>query len=275
MNRNKLAFIMAVLCLFSLRVLQAAPEAELIPFWNKSDENNEKQIDHSAWQTILEQYVHADHPSGVNLFNYQELKHNKADQDTLEAYLTQLQALDPRSYTQAVQKAYWINLYNALTVDLIIEHYPVKSIKKIGGLFSFGPWDESIATVAGQKLTLNNIEHGILRPIWQDNRIHYAVNCASYSCPNLAAQAYRADNTEQLLNQGAQAYVNHQRGVEFMDDDYLVLSSIYDWYQIDFGGSEAAVLKHLRQYAQPKRAQRLKHFDGSIDYEYDWRLNEP
>ena len=161
----------------------------------------------------------------------------------LASYLASLQSLDPRDYSRAEQKAYWINFYNALTVQVVADAYPVKSIKdisesllgKLGRIFG-GPWDDVHAKVAGLDLTLNNIEHGILRPIWRDNRIHYAVNCASYGCPNLSPTAFTADNTEELLEAGARAYVNHPRGVEFIDDDFIIISSIYKWYVADFGG---------------------------------------
>ena len=145
---------------------------------------------------------------------------------------------------------------------------------RLGRIFG-GPWDDVHAKVAGLDLTLNNIEHGILRPIWRDNRIHYAVNCASYGCPNLSPTAFTVDNTEELLDAGARAYVNHPRGVEFMDDDFMIISSIYKWYVADFGGTEKAVIEHLVRYADKPLATRLRKFAGSVDYEYDWSLNRP
>lgn len=129
------------------------------------------------------------------LFRYAEV--TKEDKTLLNDYLDQLSKLDPREFNRQEQYAYWVNLYNALTVKLILDNYPVASITKLGGLFSFGPWDEKVFTVAGQTLTLNDIEHRILRPIWKDPRTHYAVNCASLGCPNLQSQAFTAQNTEQ------------------------------------------------------------------------------
>ncbi len=176
--------------------------------WDRSDESNPSAIDHQPWQKILDNYLQSDHPSGVNRFRYSQVSAD--DKNTLKTYLAQLQAIDPRTYRRSEQMAYWINLYNALTIDLILENYPVKSIKKIGkGFFSFGPWDDDIAYIAGNKLTLNDIEHKILRPLWKGPRIHYAVNCASYGCPNLASMAFTANNIDSLLNQSAHDYVNH------------------------------------------------------------------
>ena len=256
-------------------VASAAPTAELLPAWDASVETNAAHIDHSAWQALLTAYL-APHPSGVNRFDYAALKASAKDSARLVGYLAHLQALDPRAYALAEQKAYWINFYNALTVQVVVDAYPVDSIREIHeSWFAGGPWDDVHAKVAGQALSLNNIEHGILRPIWGDNRIHYAVNCASYGCPNLSATAFTAANTEALLDAAARAYINHPRGVDFVDDDSLVISSIYDWYGSDFGDSQADVLAHLRQYAEDGLAARLTAFAGSVDYTYDWSLNQP
>ena len=154
------------------------------------------------------------------------------------------------------QKAYWINLYNALTVKVVLGRHPVKSIRdiRLGGLFSSGPWDARLATVEGEKVSLNDIEHRILRPIWRDNRIHYAVNCASVGCPNLAAEPYTAANTERLLDEGARAYVNHPRGL-FGEKGRITASRIYDWYREDFAASEKGLVDHFRSYAAPALAE--------------------
>ena len=101
------------------------------------------------------------------------------------------------------------------------------------------------------------------------------MNCASYGCPNQSPTVFSAANTEALLDAAARAYVNHPRGVDFVDDDFLMISSIYDWYGEDFGNSQAGVLAHLIQHAEAELAARLKDFAGSVDYEYDWNLNQP
>jgi len=244
--------------------------------WLPSDETNEALIaDHQLWQLILDKYLISGTPSGVNLFDYKQV--SSKDKRTLVKYLTSLQSKDPRSYNKAVQKAYWINLYNALTVQLILKNYPVDSITELGNkFFSFGPWDDEAANVAGRTLSLNDIEHKILRPIFKDPRIHYAVNCASYSCPNLSEKVYTAANTEQLLDNGAHEYINHQRAVTVNGND-LLLSSIYDWYIVDFGNHSISLLEHLKQYATGDLKQELKKFKigtGDINHHYDWQLNE-
>lgn len=271
---KRFVFAFAGLCVAAMAHANQAPE--LIPFWNASDETSTATIDHSAWQALLDTHL-AEHPSGVNRFDYAGLKAAPTDLAKLNAYLDRLQAIDPRTYSRAEQKPYWINFYNALTVKVVTDAYPVETIRSIheGWIPLTGPWGDVHAEVAGQELTLDNIEHGILRPIWKDPRIHYAVNCASIGCPNLATTAYTATNTDALLDTGAREYVNHPRGVDIVDEEFMVLSSIYDWWILDFGNSEDGVMAHLIQYAKPDLAEQLQDFAGAIDYEYDWDLNQP
>ncbi len=253
-----------------------APESKEIAGWDVSDETSTATIDHGPWQEILDGYIRSD-DAGVNLFDYAAISSNTDDLAKLGAYLNDLQGHDPGEYSRAEQMAFWINLYNALTVHVVLSEYPVDSIREIheGVIPNAGPWGDVHAEVNGRGLTLDNIEHGILRPLWRDQRIHYAVNCAAYGCPHLLKNAFTAANTESLLEQGAHEYVNSFRGVDFVDDEFLVLSSIYDWYAEDFGNTEESIVAHLVEYADEELALRLEGFAGSIDYEYDWSLNEP
>ncbi len=250
------------LSLFALP-LYAAPEAKLWNYWQQSNENNNTEISHQAWQEILTHYV--SNQGDNNLFAYQAV--TTQDSDKLDGYLTKMASIDPRQYSKDEQYAYWVNLYNALTVDLILEEYPVSSITKLGSLFSFGPWDEEVITINGKHITLNDIEHRILRPIWQDPRTHYAVNCASLGCPNLQQQAFTAKNTEQLLEKAAIGFINSNKGAQIKGNT-LVVSSIYDWFGEDFA-VDGGVRAHLDKY----RPQ-LKSAPSKVDYEYDWSLNE-
>jgi Protein of unknown function, DUF547 len=128
------------------------------------------------------------------------------------------------------------------------------------------------AYIEGEQLSLDDIEHRILRPIWKDNRVHYAVNCASLGCPNLQPAAYTRDNTESLLEKGAREYVNHPRGVAIKNGK-LVVSSIYVWFQEDFGGSTEGLMEHWKMYANEPLADALRTYSGGVSHEYDWRLN--
>ncbi|MEZ9057185.1 DUF547 domain-containing protein [Vibrio pelagius] len=241
----------------------SAPKSELWSYWDQSNESNSGTISHATWQQFLDNYLVID---GHNhLIRYQTVSSN--DRSQLKQYIGQLANTDPRQFSRSEQYAYWVNLYNAITVELILDAYPVKSITKLGGLFSFGPWGDEVITINGKALTLNDIEHRILRPIWQDPRTHYAVNCASLGCPNLQTQAFTAENTEALLERAAHEFVNSDKGV-LVRQNKLQLSSIYDWFIADFGTQEQ-LIEHLNQY----RTQPLSNVKN-IDYEYDWALNQ-
>lgn len=254
----------------------APPQPEGISEWDASDESNLEAIDHGPWQAILDNYVDPD-PQGVNVLDYAALAANSDDTAKLAGYVEHLEGIDPREYRRTEQMAYWINFYNARTVKTVLDSYPVDTIREIhqGDVPMKGPWEDVCANVAGRDLTLDQIEHEILRPIWRDKRIHYAVNCAAYSCPQLMETAFTAANTEALLEAGARAYVNSARGVDVVDDEFIVLSSIYKWYPEDFGDTEEAVVKHLTQYADGELAALLRGFEGTIDHDYDWKLNQP
>lgn len=251
----------------------AAAPPEPIAWWNASDESSAETVDHGPWQEVLDVYL-KEHPSGINRFDYAGLKANADHRRKLSSYLLDLSLLDPRTLARNEQKAFWINLYNALTVSVVVGRYPVKSIRDIkSGLLTPGPWELELITIQGRKLTLDRIEHGILRPIWKDPRIHYAVNCASTGCPNLSPEAYRSDNLERLLEKGARDFVNHPRGVQGVDGG-LRVSSIYQWFKVDFGGTDEDVLAHLREYATPANAELLQSHVDFVD-DYDWTLNAP
>ena len=171
---------------------------------------------------------------------------------------------------------YWVNLYNALTVDLVLSRYPIESLLDVNispGLLEFGPWDAEITQVEGRGLSLNDIEHRILRPIWEDPRIHYVLNCAALGCPSLQPKPITADSAEETLERAARAFINHGRGVR-VEDGRLIVSKIYNWFSIDFGGDEAAIVSHLRGFAMPALADELAPFRRIHGYEYDWALNE-
>lgn len=268
-----------VISLFSLTVLgihpaNAAPSADAWPRWRTHVAGDTQVVDYSLWDKVLESYLVTNHPSGINRFRYADV--SPADRQILAEFLEYLQQIRVSSLNPDEQKAYWINLYNALTVKIILDHYPVKSIMDIDispGVFSKGPWDAKLLAIETENLSLNDIEHRILRPIFQDNRLHYALNCASLGCPNLQPKAFTAANSEELLDAAARAYVNSARGAR-LERGVLRVSSIYKWFQADFGGSDEGVIKHLVQYAEGRLADDLKTYRNGLHAEYDWRLNE-
>ncbi len=252
---------------------QAAPKADLWPRWQKHDPASTAKIDHGAWDKFLKQFVVAPHPSGVNRVRYQAAAAEGVN--LLKGYLDAMRGVAISNYNRAEQKAYWINVYNAVTVDVVLSRYPVASIRDINispGFLTRGPWGAKLFSVEEEKLSLDDIEHRILRPIWKDNRVHYAVNCASLGCPNLQPLAFTGENTEALLEKGASEFINHPRGVD-IQNNHLKVSSIYVWFQEDFGRDAEGLMEHWQKYANPKLADALEKYNGGLTHDYDWRLN--
>lgn len=238
----------------------------------RNDPASRVAVDHSAWAGVLSRRLQIGE-DGINRFDYAHT--GPSDRAAIGAYIDALQRISPATLNAAEQHAYWINLYNAATVKIVLDHYPVASIRDISaGLFSFGPWDLPLVIVDGHKLTLNNIEHDILRADWREPRVHYALNCASLGCPNLQPVPYMGEKLDAELDAAARAFVNHPRGVA-LRDDRLVLSRIYQWYARDFGGTDAAIIQHLRKFARPELASRLSAVSQADSYQYDWQLNAP
>jgi len=226
-------------------------------------------VDHSSFDGFLKKYVKPD-DQGLNRLAYGDVA--DVDAKALDDYVAKLEGVKVSTLQRDEQFAYWVNLYNATTVKVILDNYPVDSIREIGAL-GLGPWKEKRLTVEGKEVSLDDIEHAILRPGWQDARIHYAVNCASIGCPNLATTAFTSANLEELLEAGAKAYINSPRGFR-EEDGELVASSIFDWYVVDWGDEEANVLEHAREYAEGSTEELLDKYDVVGKYDYDWNLNE-
>ena len=266
------AFVVFALAALLSGGARAAPKADLWERWAAHDPASTAVIDHAPWSRFLARYLRPD-PDGINRVDYAGV--TVADRDRLGSYIGALAETRATALSRTEQLAYWINLYNALTVRLVLDHFPVASIRDIsgdGGLFASGPWVRKLVTVEGEALSLDDIEHRILRSIWRDPRVHYAVNCAAIGCPDLLPVAFTAANSGDLLNRGAVAYVNHPRGAA-VEDGRLTVSSLYDWFREDFGGSDEAVIKHLRRYAQPGLRKALEGVTRIARHRYDWRLN--
>ncbi len=281
MNSNKLkhvliskfSFVGLLLALLFSVTASAAPQLEGIEFWDERDEQSELVVDHNQWQELLNIYIDDQHPSGVNRFDYKSV--SEEDKKKLDTYLDYLQSLTPREMTPEVQFAYWVNLYNAKTVDYIVEGVQennITSIKQIRSkLVLPGPWKRNDLKIEGKKLSLDNIEHGILRPIWKDHRIHFAVNCASIGCPNLSKTAYTPENTESLLDIAEEDFLSHSRAVR-VTEGTVILSSLFDWYGADFADSQVEFFDYISDFVDPEIADFLLD-EPAVKYEYDWKLN--
>lgn len=223
---------------------------------------------HAEWTRLLKLYVKAG-PDGLTRFDYGALKASEKDRAALDAYIAGFAKMDLSAKNNA-NFAAWANLYNAMTVRHIVERYPVDSIKD--GYLT-GPWKQVKVVAGGEEISLDAIEHKVLRKVWGTPEVHYAINCASYSCPNLPAKAWEAATLNKDLAAAARAYINHPRGVAVTSRG-LTVSSIYDWFEGDFGGSKAAVIAHLLKYAEPDLAKKIRANPKISKYRYDWSLND-
>lgn len=222
----------------------------------------------AGWGELLSTYVVSGDDS-VDHVRYGELKANQTDRAKLDAYIDSFAAADLSDQTPE-NFAALSNLYNAVTVRYVVEKYPVDSIKD-GYLFG-GPWKKIKVTVGGEALSLDTIEHKILRK-YGEPRVHYALNCASIGCPNLRTVPWRAETLDVDLDMAASDYINHPRGVTVTEKG-LRVSSIYDWFEDDFGGNKDAVVAHLLEYASPELAEQIKASPKITSYDYDWPLND-
>ncbi len=272
LGSSKLTILPILLTFLHLAAVEAGA-SDIEDRFNRHDKTSQIKVDHTVWDKMLGKYVAPDN-EGLNRINYKAFK--QTDHQSLKKYILSLEAVDVPTLNRSEQFAFWVNLYNAKTIDVILDHYPTKSIRDIDispGLFANGPWGKKLVTVNDLNLSLDDIEHKILRGLWKDPRVHYAVNCASIGCPNLAKTAYTGENLESMLNVGAKAFINSPRGVK-VSGNSITASKIYSWFKKDFGSSEKNILKHIQQYASTGLAKKL---DGRTDissYEYNWDLND-
>lgn len=203
-----------------------------------------------------------------------------ADREALARYVRSLAPVDPSTLSRSGQLAFWINAYNAFTIDLILGKYPgIRSIKEF-----WGPWDRDDWTVGGRKVTLNHIEHEVLRKMG-DPRIHAAIVCASISCPDLASEAYEPERIEEQLDSAMRRFladptkgmkVGTEKGRLWGENHVAYLSKIFSWFQDDFGADPRAVLARLEPSMTPEQRDFVrKHREALVVryFDYDWNLN--
>ncbi|ARG98392.1 DUF547 domain-containing protein [Legionella micdadei] len=244
----------------------------LWPEWEVNNPLSRASIDHSDWQEFLNRRV-LTNQENINLVDYSHL--TDEDYTLLQRYIEKMSKIDINNYNRNEQLAFWINLYNALTVQIIADYYPVGSVEEINispGLFSIGPWGKKVVTINGVSLSLDEIQNRIIRPIWNDQRTLYAINNGSIGAANLSKQAYRGSTIDAALNEAAFNYVNSLRGAQVIEGA-LVVSKIYDWFNEDFGGTKKDVITHLKQFAKEPLSSQLKHINDIDNYVYNWHLN--
>ena len=214
-----------------------------------------QKIDHSEWTKILQLHV-----SESGKVNYRAFKNNR---ESLKNYLDNLANHAPnKNWSNAETKAYWINAYNAYTIQLILDNYPLKSIKDLND-----PWGQTFFKINGKMMSLNTIEHKILRPM-DDPRIHFAIVCASESCPKLLNYAYAAETLNIQLDQAARDFIN-DASKNSITASKITISKLFKWFKSDFPKGDAFI-NYLNTYSTLKINPETK-----INYQnYNWSLNE-
>ena len=227
-----------------------------IPLFEDSTGINaiDAKINHGTFSSLLTAYVDAQ-----GKVNYEGLKR---ELPKLDAYLSELEKKTvAEDWSRSEKLAYWINTYNAFTIKLILNHYPVQSITNIAG---GKPWDEKWITLGSRTYSLNQIENDIIRPQFNEPRIHFAVNCAARSCPPLANKAFTPTNLESLLEIQTKAFINNQKYNQ-ITADRIQISKIFDWYGSDFKD----LVSFLNKYSVV-----AINADAKIEFsDYDWSLN--
>jgi hypothetical protein len=231
---------------------------------------SDRPVDHSAFDGLLKRYV-----DDNGLVDYKAWKGQ--DEEALRYYLKSIGKTDPNPLGRSEKFAFWINAYNALTIQGILEFYPVKSIKdKVNRILGFNIWDDYPMTVNGKAYSLNDMEHKILRKMG-DPRIHFAIVCASVGCPKLRNEAYTGVNLDPWLEDQAIYFFAQPRNLRIDRAGKTVyLSSILDWFGEDFGGSDRAKLDFASKYLSEARDREfLRSGELKVEYlDYDWSLNE-
>lgn len=211
---------------------------------------------HDAWDALLKKHVDPD--------GWVDYKGFETDRASLQAYLDHLGSHVPGDHwSKEEQLAYYINLYNAGTVLLILDNYPLESIKDI-----WNPWGKNRLTIGTSTYSLNDIEHRVLRKM-DEPRIHFAINCASYSCPKLLTEAFTANRMEDQLQAATQGFINDPTRNEIRADA-VRLSRIFKWYKGDFTQSDRSLLDYINAFLP-------QSLPAGTDIEYlpyDWSLNE-
>ncbi|MBD99234.1 MAG: hypothetical protein CMO34_05270 [Verrucomicrobia bacterium] len=216
-----------------------------------------EKLDHRIWDMLLQEHV-----TNKGDVNYTAFK---KDELQLEKYLLSLSDHPPKEdWSKHEKMAYWINAYNAFTVKLILDNYPLKSIMEIN---NGKAWDLKFIKIGGKEYSLNNIEHDILRANYKDARIHFAVNCASVSCPKLQNRAFIPERIEEQLEQASRYFINNT-SKNNLQANQVKISRLFEWYMKDFT-QEGSLVDFLNRYAAIKINSNAK-----VGYkEYDWNLN--
>jgi hypothetical protein len=231
------------------------------------------RIDHSAWDALLKKYVDAQ-----GQVAYQAWKNSAGDSQVLDAYINSLSRANTQTQASREAKlAFWINAYNAVTVKGILREYPTTSIRNhTAKVFGYNIWQDLMLTVGNSTYSLEDMEHKVLRKMGEP-RVHFAIVCASYSCPRLLNEAYVAARLEEQLTINTRVFFANERNFRYdAQSQKFQLSSILSWFEGDFGSDQATRLKSIAPYLPTESAIGAARANSvSVSYlDYDWSLND-
>ncbi|KYG81441.1 hypothetical protein MB14_12660 [Roseivirga ehrenbergii] len=230
-----------------------------------TDIGNGPAPSHQVWDELLKEYV--------NEYGFIDYKGIISEKVKFESYLELLSNNPPaNSWNKSEKLAYWINVYNAFTVKLIIDNYPIESIKDLNPTLSIPTvhtvWTKDFFKIGEEDFNLDRVEHKILRVEFEEPRIHFAINCASFSCPVLRPEAFKAEKIERQLEEQARAFINDSQRNKITKDK-VELSKIFSWFGGDFK-KDQSLIQFLNKYSEVKIND-----NAAVDFmDYQWSLND-
>lgn len=220
-------------------------------------------INHAPFEILLTKYVNA-----TGNVAYPRWHAEKSDREALKSYLAQIASAQPEEFSKNAQLAFYINAYNALVLDAILSQWPVKSVMTLDGFF-----DKNTHTVAGQKMTLDDLEHNkVIRVQFQEPRIHFVLVCAAKSCPRLLTTAMTAINLEKNLENSAREFIPAATRVEA---NKVHTTQLFNWFRQDFEKHSGSIQAYISRYVPADVAKTLNNGTSTIEFtEYDWSINK-
>ena len=239
--------------------------------WPANEQVSIDQIKHDAWDALLQKYVDTD-----GMVNYKAWHKNQTDRAALKTYLECLSMANPSAKaTRDARMAYWINAYNALTIEGILRVYPTTSIRNhTAKLFGYNIWKKLHLQTGPSKINLDSIEHKVLRKM-NEPRVHFAIVCASIGCPRLLNRAYTADQLENQLSVNTTDFFSRSQNLQFdTATSKLKLSSILEWFGTDFGDTSKKQINAIAPYFPESARKFITGNKFSVEYlDYNWQLN--
>jgi hypothetical protein len=243
-------------------IITTALAAFLLCFTSSAVAADGDVVDPGPFDSILKTYV-----DGSGNVDYAGIKESETARKKLDLYVESLADADPQGHSTDARLAFWLNAYNALVIDAVVERWPVSSPMKVDGFF-----DGITHEVAGRSMTLDAIEHKYIRPTFEEPRIHFVLVCAAESCPRLRQQALTAANVESSMEAAAREFI--PKATELKDEKTVVTSKLFEWFGEDFEKAAGSVKAYLAKYTDGEVAEALKKSETKVRFsDYSWKIN--